>query len=125
MAKKKQFAGKKTKLAKLPLTQILASQAAETAPWGPPPPAPEVDSRQLPLSWDGLEVGPNSPLAAIYCQVIQDLKRLRSELPPNGSAAGDLDTSLPASLPAPPRLKQALHQAREDLQELQRFLSQE
>ncbi len=124
MAKKKQFAGKKTKLAKLPLTQILASQEGKTAPWGTPPPALEPDSRQIPLSWDGLEAGPNSPLAATYFQVIQDLKRLQSELPRNGSAAGNSATPLPASLPAPPRLKQALHQAREDLQDLKRFLSQ-
>ena len=37
MAKKKQFAGKKTKLAKLPLTQALASQVEGGAPFAPPP----------------------------------------------------------------------------------------
>lgn len=33
MAKKKQLAGKQTKLAKLPLTRVLARQTEETAAW--------------------------------------------------------------------------------------------
>ena len=37
MAKKKQFAGKKTKLARLPLTQALTSQAEAEAALSPPP----------------------------------------------------------------------------------------
>jgi hypothetical protein len=124
MAKKKQFAGKKTKLAELPLTQILASQAEATPSWDSPLGAPESDSRQLPLSWEGLEAGPTSSLAATYFQVIQDLKHLQSELPLTGTAADNPAPPLPAGPPAPPRLKEALHQTREDLQDLRRMLSQ-
>jgi hypothetical protein len=123
MAKKKQFAGKKTKLAELPLTQILASQAEAAPSWDSSLGAPESDSRQLPLSWEGLEAGPNT-LAATYFQVIQDLKHLQSELPLTGTGADNPAPPLSAGPPAPPRLKEALHQAREDLQDLRRLLSQ-
>ncbi len=57
MAKKKQFADKKTKLAKHPLTQILASQVTETASWDPPRPAPEPDSQVFELKDEAKKFG--------------------------------------------------------------------
>jgi hypothetical protein len=127
MAKKKQLAGKKTKLAKLPLTQALAQQAEEGAPWGPSEPQapPEPESRQLPLSWTQAEKGAAGPLAAAYLQVIEDLTSLQADLPAPASeaAAWNPEIPMPATIPPPQRLELALRQARSDLRDLHRFLS--
>jgi hypothetical protein len=119
MAKKKQLAGKKTKLAKLPLTQALANQAEEPAPWGPPP-AP----RQLPFTWEEAQAGVAGPLAALYLQLVRELATLRFTLLP--AAARGLDRpqdSLPAQVPPASRIRGALRLAREDLQTLHQLLS--
>jgi hypothetical protein len=124
MAKKKQLAGKKTKLAKLPLTQVLAQQVGEAAPWGPPPAPPEPEPRQLPLTWEQAEEGAAGPLASAYLQVVQELAALLAELPrPPGKPAWTPEVPLPATIPPTLRLKQALRQARKDLGDLERFLS--
>jgi hypothetical protein len=127
MAKKKQLAGKKTKLAGLPLTQALAQQAEEGAPWGPSEPQaqPEPESRQLPLSWAQAEKGAAGPLAAAYLQVIEDLTGLQADLPAPASeaAAWNPEIPMPATIPPRQRLELALRQARTDLRDLLRFLS--
>jgi len=124
MAKKKQFAGKKTKLAKLPLTQALSGQTPEAPSWGPPPAAAESESGQLPPPWEGVARGAADPLAAAYLQVIQELVTLQSELPaPKGEAALNPGRLLPANIPPPHRLKSALRRVQKDLRDLWLFIS--
>jgi hypothetical protein len=120
MAKKKQLAGKKTKLAKLPLTQALAHQAEEPALWGPPPAAP----RQLPFTWEEAQAGVAGPLAALYLQLVRELATLRFTLQPAAArGAGRPQDSLPPQVPPDPRIRGALRLAREDLQTLHQLLS--
>lgn len=129
MAKKKQLAGKETKLAKHRLTRVLAGQVEEaTAPWGPPalPPSPEIESRQLPLTWEQAGEGAAGPLAAAYLGVLQELAALQAEFPPApGGAALNSPPPLPVSLPSRHHLEQALRQAFKELQNLERLLSRE
>lgn len=127
MAKKKQLAGKKTKLAELPLTRVLSRQVEEeAAPWGPTLPAgpPEAAARQISLTWEELEEGIAGLLSAAYLKIIQELADLQAALPPPaGEAALPPDPASPATLPPLPQLKQSLRQAREDLRHLQHLLS--
>ncbi len=123
MEKKKQLAGKKTKLAKLPLTQVLASQGEELAPWGLPldtaqPPAPGV-----PLSREGAGEGAVGPLAEVYLHLVQELAALQSQIQPPAATPTDWRQSLPSQAPAPHRLRLVLRQVREGLQDLHRLLS--
>jgi len=123
MAKKKQLAGKKTKLAKLPLTQVLASQGEELAPRGlpvdtPPPPAPGA-----PFPRGGAGEGGVGPLAEVYLHLVQDLAALQSQLQPPAATPTDWRQSLPSQAPAPHRLRPVLRQVREGLQDLHRLLS--
>jgi hypothetical protein len=119
MAKKKQLAGKKTKLAKLPLTQALANQTEEPAPWGPPPVAP----RQLPLTWEEAQEGAAGPWAALYLHLVQELAALRTQLQPAAARApGRHPHSLPSQVPALPQILGALRLAREGLQDLHQLL---
>ncbi len=140
MAKKKQLAGKKTKLAKLPLTQVLAGQAEEASPWGPPaaplaalaplaplapPAAPEQPAaRQLPFSWEEAQEGAAGPLAAAYLHLVQELAALRSQLQPGAArGTGSNPGSLPPQVPPPRQILGALRLARTGLQDLHRLLS--
>lgn len=123
MAKKKQLVGKQTKLAKLPLTQVLARHTEETAPLGRPIFSPSFGSQQLPLSWQKAGAGSAGPLAAAYFQVVQELAALRSHLQPDPEALPK-DAGLPPHLPAPHQINQALRQAQKDLQNLYLLLSQ-
>jgi hypothetical protein len=124
MAKKKQLAGKKTKLAKLPLTRVLASQAEETPPWGPPPSSLPAASKQLPLSWERAGKGAAGPLAAAYLQVVQDLAWLQGELRASGGEAiSNPGQKLPEAIPPAPLLQRALRQAYDDLKDLKWLLS--
>ena len=147
MAKKKQLAGKKTKLAKLPLTQVLAGQAEEASPWGPSPdplsdplaPAPfaslpplpphpaapeQPAARQLPFSWEEAQEGAAGPLAAAYLHLVRELAALRSHLLPGAAGGtGSLPGSLPPQVPPPRQILGALRLAREGLQDLHRLLS--
>jgi hypothetical protein len=127
MAKKKQLAGKKTKLANLPLTQALAAQAAEASPWEVPALAPEPGCRQLPLSWEQVGQGINGPLALAYLQLIRELAVLQAELLLPGVILprAPLRQTQPTGISSVPRLKVALHQALTDLQDLRRLLSQD
>jgi len=122
MSKKKQFSGKKTKLAKLPLTEALSRQMQEPVV-EPPAAAPEVINQQPSFSWESLEEGAAGLLTAAYCLVVQDLLNLQNEVPwagGEGLAAPDI---LPKSTLPAPQVKQALRQAKEDLSDLYRLLS--
>jgi hypothetical protein len=122
MSKKKQFSGKKTKLAKLPLTEALSRQMQEPTP-EPPATAPEVTNQQPSFSWESLEEGAAGLLTAAYCLVVQDLLSLRDEVPWASEEGLDANDILPKSpLPAL-QVKQALRQAKEDLSDLYRMLS--
>jgi hypothetical protein len=124
MAKKKQFAGKKTKLAKLPLTQALTSQAEGEATLSPPPPLSISLFTQTALTWDEVKADRGEPLAAAFLFLVRELTNLRSALQPSlgPGAVGHLHY-LPERVPQPSRLKEALRQARQSLQDLQGLLS--
>jgi hypothetical protein len=115
MAKKKQFAGKKTKLAKLPLTQVLAGQGGETAPGGQllAAPAPQV----LPLERGE---GTTGALTPVYLNLVQELLVLRSHLSP---ASPEFRIFTLPGEAEPHRLQQVLRQARESLLQLYHCLS--
>jgi hypothetical protein len=109
MAKKKQLAGKTTKLAKLPLTQALSEHSAETG--------------RRPLSDSHLQGSPE-PLGAVYLHLIRELTNLLSQL------QAEPDTSLPPyraflppQIPKPEQLRQSLRLARQGLQDLHLLLS--
>jgi hypothetical protein len=125
MAKKKQLAGKKTKLAKLPLTRVLASQAEEMAPWGSPSSFPPDSGRQLPLTWDQVEAGTAGSLARVYLHLVQELTDLRDRLQPAAARPfRSRPENLPAGVPPDREILRVLRQARGGLQDLHRFLSQ-
>jgi len=121
MAKKKQLAGKKTRLAKLPLTLVLAGQTETTVPWDSPPPPAFPGPRPLPPSWQRAAAGDAGPLAAAYLYLFQELAALRSQLRP--AARPPENAVLPPYLPDPYLINLALKQARKGLQDLYRLLS--
>jgi hypothetical protein len=127
MAKKKQLAGKKTKLAKLPLTQVLASQGEEIAPWGLPLETPPPAAPGAPLSQEGAGEGGGEgaagPLGEVYLHLVQELAALKSQLQPAAATPAGWRQSLPSQAPAPHRLRLVLRQVREGLQDLHRLLS--
>ena len=118
MAKKKQFAGKKTKLAWLPLTQAL-TQAEGGATSSPPRPPLSLLASE-PLTWDEVSAGCGEPLAAAFLFLVRELADLRLAMqssPRPGEA--NYRIYLPDRVPQPPGIMQALRQARESLQDLQ------
>jgi hypothetical protein len=121
MAKKKQFAGKKTKLAKLPLTQALASQV-EGGSLSTPPLSP---IRRQPLTWDEVFAGRGEPLVGAFLFLVRELADLTSQLQsnPNPSVANPR-IFLPPRVPGHTRLAHALSEARESLRDLKGLLSQ-
>jgi hypothetical protein len=124
MAKKKQFAGKKTKLARLPLTQALTSQAEGRADLSPAPPLSLSLFTQAPLTWDEVSAGRGGPLAAAFLFLVRELADLKSALQPSpGPAAANHRIYLPGRVPQTPGIKQALRQARQSLRDLQSLLS--
>jgi hypothetical protein len=108
MAKKKQLAGKTTKLAKLPLTQALAEHSEEAGRHSPP----VLQSH-----------GAAEPLGAIYLHLIRELTSLLSELRASEDFLPPLQTYLPPHVPQPQQLRQSLKIARQGLQELHLLLS--
>jgi hypothetical protein len=123
MAKKKQFAGKKTKLAKLPLTQALTSQAEGGVTLSPPRPSLSLLAPE-PLTWDEVSAGRGGPLAAAFLSLVRDLADLRLAVQSSPVPAGDhYLIYLPDQVPQPPGIIQALRQARQSLQDLQTQLS--
>lgn len=124
MSKKKQLAGKKTKLANLPLTAALSRQIEGSGDGGRPPAASETGLPQLPLSWESLEEGAAGLLNAAYVLVVRDLLRLTAEFPWTASEGLVLkELSSQTALPAQ-EVKQALRQAKEELSDLYRLLSE-
>ncbi len=128
MAKKRQFTGKQTKLARLPLTRVLASQGDAQVTWDPPAPEPPRLGDTSPLPADR-SVAPavriaaaDGSLAAAYLYLLQELTALRSQL--NAQAA-----LIPRELPRPEnfletgRMKQAVLLTRRSLYDLYQFLS--
>ena len=108
MAKKKQLAGKETKLAKLPLTQALAEQSEEAGRQLPPVP-------QSPSTAE--------PLGALYLHLIKELTSLLSELRAPEDASRPPQTFLPPHIPKPQQLRQSLQAAQQGLRELHLLLS--
>jgi hypothetical protein len=122
MSKKKQLSGKKTKLAKLPLTEALSRQLEEAAP-DLPAAVPKVESVQPAFSWESLEEGAAGLLAAAYALMVQDLLSLKKEVPWTSEEVPPAVEIHPAThLPAH-QVKQALRQAKEELSDLYRLLS--
>jgi hypothetical protein len=124
MAKKKQFAGKKTKLARLPLTQALSSQT-EAGATSSPPPAPSLSLfTQAPLTWDEVSAGRGEPLAAAFLFLVRELADLKLALQSfPGPGGADHRVYLPDHIPPPAGIMQALHQARQSLLDLKTRLS--
>jgi len=123
MAKKKQFAGKKTKLARLPLTQALTSQAEGGAAEAAPRPALSLLAPQL-LTWDDVSAGRGGPLVDTFLFLVRELADLRLAVQAApGPAEANHRIYLPDRVPPPPGIMQALRQAREGLQDLQTQLS--
>ncbi len=110
MAKKKQLAGKTTKLAKLPLTQALAEQSEESERRAAPaPPA----------------MGSGEPLGAVYLHVIRELTSLLDQLQADNEVLVPQHRTLLSSfIPKPHQLRQTLRLAQQGLQELRLLLSQ-
>ena len=123
MAKKKQFAGKKTKLAELPLTRALEQRAGDQALWEELQTSAATGPRQLILSLERNAAGYQEPLAAAYLQIIQELTVLQADLEPKAPPAAPPDSLERQAVSLPRDLREALHQAREGLQDLHRLLS--
>jgi hypothetical protein len=123
MAKKKQFAGKKTKLAELPLTRALERKAGDEVAWEELQAAAGASPRQLFLSLERTAPEVSGLLAAAYQQIIQELTILQADLGAQVPASSSAPDSLPSILPPSRNLKQALLQARASLQDLHRLLS--
>ena len=125
MAKKKQFAGKKTKLAELPLTRVLEQKAEDEAAWMELQTSAATGTRQLILSLERTAEDATGSLAAAYYQVLQELTVLQADLAAKAASLTSLpETSPPSALPLPRNLEQALRLAREGLLDLHRLLSQ-
>lgn len=124
MAKKKQFAGKKTKLAELPLTRALEQKAGEEAAWEDLQTSAGTSARQLFLSLERTAAESSRNLTAAYQQIMQELLILQADLEPQTGASPFASAPLlPAILPPARTLKRALLQARASLQDLHRLLS--
>ena len=109
MAKKKQLAGKTTKLAKLPLTQALAEQSEEA-------------DRRLPLALAAS--GSGERLGAVYLHVIRELTSLMDQLQADPEVLLQPHRPLlPPLIPKPQQLRQTLRLAQQGLRELHLFLS--
>ena len=122
MSKKKQLDGKKTKLAKLPLTEALSRQMEEPVN-NSPVIVPEVKSAQPTFSWESLEEGAAGLLAAAYALMVQDLLSLKNEVPwATEEVVSSVQIVPSTGLPAH-QVKEALRQAKEELSDLYRLLS--
>jgi hypothetical protein len=124
MAKKKQFAGKKTKLARLPLTQALASKAEGGASLSPSPTPLLSFFTQVPLTWDEVGAGRGGPLVAAFLSLVRELADLKSALQSTqGPSVVNYRAFLPDRVPPHPRIMKALRQTRQSLRDLQSLLS--
>jgi len=125
MAKKKQFAGKKTKLAKLPLTQALASRVESGTTSVAPLSTPSYSFGQAPRTWDEVLPGVGEPLLATFLFLIRELADLTSQLQssPDLAVMTNHRIYLPPRVPGYKPLVQALREARESLKDLRNLLS--
>jgi hypothetical protein len=125
MAKKKQFAGKKTKLAKLPLTQALANHLEGGASSVLPSTPPSSFLKKAPIMWDEVLAGHRDPLAATFLFLVRELADLTSRLQsdPDLAVMANHRLYLPPQVPRPAPLAQALREARDSLRHLQSLLS--
>jgi hypothetical protein len=125
MAKKKQFAGKKTKLAKLPLTQALANHleggTCSVAPITPP----SSSFRKVPLTWDEVRAGHQDALAGTFLFLVRELTDLTSRLQsdPDLAVMANYRIYLPPRVPGSAPLARALREARDNLIHLQSLMS--
>jgi hypothetical protein len=125
MAKKKQFAGKKTKLARLPLTQALASQAEEGVVSPPSPVVPLARVTPAAQTWEAVKAGGGGPLAAAILFLARELAELTADLQSTPTAAVvNHRRFLPERVPPEAGMRRALSQARQSLRELQDLLAQ-
>ncbi|MGB8992450.1 MAG: hypothetical protein WCD80_10370 [Desulfobaccales bacterium] len=109
MAKKKQLAGKTTKLAKLPLTLALAEQSEDAV-------------RSVPAAVPAH--GGAEPLGAVYLHVIRELTSLLAHLQPDPEGLGrPFQVFLPPQIPQPSQIRQSLRLAQQGLLELHLLLS--
>jgi hypothetical protein len=125
MAKKKQFAGKKTKLARLPLTQVLASQVEGEASAVAPPILSSYSFRKMPFTWDEALNGCREPLVKTFLFLVRELADLTSQLQssPDLAVMANHRIYLPQQVPGHTQLAQVLREARKSLRDLQSLLS--
>ena len=109
MGKKRQFAGKTTKLARLPLTLALVEQS-EASGGGAAAPAAARETAE--------------PLGAVYIHLLRELSFLLSQMQAGPqTSAPPAWTSLPPHVPQPQQLRKSLRLAQQGLQDLQLLLS--
>jgi hypothetical protein len=122
MAKKKQFAGKKTKLARLPLTKALANQA-EGKPSSVAPLTPPISPlKKLSLTWDEVSAGRGEPLISAFLFLVRELADLTGQLQTRPEGVNHR-LYLPPQIPGRAGMAQALREARDSLQDLKSLLS--
>jgi hypothetical protein len=112
MAKKRQLAGKTTKLAKLPLTLALVeqSEALEASGGGAAAGAAAAAARET-----------AEPLGAVYLHLIRELSFLLSQLQADPQTPPR--ALLPPHVPQPQQIRKSLRLAQQGLQDLQFLLS--
>src|SRR5208337_4339080 len=109
MEKKRQLAGKTTKLAKLPLTLALVEQS-EASGGGAAAAAAARETAE--------------PLGAVYIHLIRELSFLLSQLQTGPQMPVPPRALLPPHVPQPQQIRQSLRLAQQGLQDLQFQLSQ-
>jgi hypothetical protein len=120
MANKKQLAGKKTKLAKLPLTRALTGQEPEAVAQHRSEELAAVPHAASPV--ERVTAAASNPLAEVYLYLVQELTDLYVCLRPGRTAPSPEPDSPPWQLPDPLLMELALWRARQGLRELQTFL---
>jgi hypothetical protein len=124
MAKKKQFAGKKTKLAKLPLTQALVNLAAGEAPFAADPSPASSINPQLPIPVDEISARRGELLTAAFLFVVQELDDLMAQLHANPETSRVNHRSyLPEQVPQNSLMLHSLREAQQSLSDLRGLLS--
>lgn len=110
MAKKRQLAGKTTKLAKLPLTLALVGHSEVAGAGG-----------AAAMPWESAE-----PLGALYLHLIRELSFLLSQLQAGPQTLVFSPRALlPPHIPQPQEIRLALRLTQQGLQDLQLLLSRD
>ncbi len=126
--KKRQLTGKKTRLAKLVLTEVLSRQGQEPAPTEPPLPLPALPFQQLAFAWS-VGQGQQGQIdfwPAAYLQIIRELEELHATLLSSECKSSFSSAALPPiPLPPPPKIRAALRQTRREIAALSQLLAQE